>query len=132
MIRPGLIAVFLLGAGLACGGGGDSVGPATPDPGPVDLVLATPNVNDGGLLISIAGGPVTTVVPQAYQVAMSAPGSNGVSLIVRGNIVAGVVAQITIPDRNHLGSYSAVIVQASARTYQQQSLAGYTLTLRKP
>lgn len=127
--RTALAAALV--ASLTCGGGGDGgTGPTPPDPGLVDLVLATPNSNDGALLLSITGALVSSVTAQSFEVASVGAGSSGVKLLVRGNLTDGVIAQITVPDRHKLSSYQVTVNQAAARTtYQQQPLAGYAVNL---
>lgn len=127
--RTALAAALV--ASLTCGGGGDGgTGPTPPDPGLVDLVLATPNSNDGALLLSITGALVNSVTAQSFEVASVGAGSSTVKLLVRGNLTDGVIAQITVPDRHKLSSYQVTVNQAAARTtYQQQPLAGYAVNL---
>jgi len=57
-----------------------------------------------------------------------------VTLLVRGNLRAGVVAQLLVPDRGRLGRYQAAVLQAAARgpSYQQRSTAGYQVQLVAP
>lgn len=129
-IRKLVSSAVALSVGMACGGGGDTVEPPAPDPGPVKLILSTPNVNDGALLVAVTGGTVSSVSAQGYQTASTVPGGGGVTLIIRGSIADGNVAQITLPDRKHLADYTATVKQAADRSsYQQQNLAGYSITL---
>lgn len=129
LTRMALAAMLI--ASLTCGGGGDGgTGPTPPDPGLVDVVLATPTRNDGALLLSISGAVVSSVIGQSFEVASVGAGSSTVKLLVRGNLTDGVIAQITVPDRNKLSSYQVTVNQAAARTtYQQQPLAGYAVNL---
>jgi hypothetical protein len=134
MNRPNL-AVCVLGLTivLACGGADNVTAPPKADPGPVNLILSTPNANDGAVLVNVAGGPVSTVVGQGYEIAATTPGATGVRLLVRGAIVAGSVAQIDLPDRKKLAQYHVTVEQVAARsTYQQRNPAGYSVTLSVP
>lgn len=117
---------------LACGGGGDGgTGPGSADPGPVDLILATPMTDDGMLLVLVTGGAVSSVSGQGYEFTSSTPSASGVKILVRGSITDGPIVRIELPNRNTLGNYSATISQAAARvTYEQQNAAQYTVTLQ--
>lgn len=124
--------VGLVLVGLSCGGGDSGTGPSSPDPGPVNLVLTTPNSNDGALLLSITGGTVTSVAQQGYEVLASAPGAT-TKLLVRGTIAGGPIATITVPDRHKLTSYHVTVLQAAARgTYQQLAVQSYSAALIGP
>ncbi|MEO8139692.1 MAG: hypothetical protein ABI742_08605 [Gemmatimonadota bacterium] len=125
LFRLALIA----GVSLSCG---DGTGTVLPDPGPVNLVLTTPNNSDGALLLDITGGAVTSVQTQGYELAATPPGT-GLRMLVRGNLVAGPIATLIVPDRHKLGKYTVTVLQAAARgTYQQLPLAGYAVRLAVP
>jgi hypothetical protein len=127
------VLAVLASAGLACGGGEGAAGPPVPDPGPVTLILTTPNANDGMLLVSVTGGPVSGVAAQGYELAITTPGVSGVTLLVRGSVVDGAIAQLVVPDRKKLARYRVTVQQAAARlTYGQQTLVGYSIALRAP
>ena len=128
--RLGLIGLVL--AGVSCGGGGTE--PSGGGPATVDVVLNTPNADDGGLLLAVTGGTVTSAVAAGYEMTSTAPGVSGVTLLVRGTITDGVVARLTVPKRSLLGQYHATVLQAAARgpSYQQRSTAGYQVQLVAP
>jgi hypothetical protein len=118
----------------ACAGDGGEVTPTQPsaDRGWVALVLATPNANDGALLISVSGGAVLGVTESNYDILSSASGPSGVKLLVRGHIVAGPIATIELPDRKRLPHYRVTVEQAAARsTYQQQNTSAYGVTVSR-
>lgn len=118
----------------SCGGDeGGSTGPTPPDPGPLNLVLATPNVDDGMILISISGGTVTAVQGSGYQVVSSGLTGSAVEVLARGSLTNGVFGTITVPDRNLQSAYKIKVEQvASRQTYVQRPVSGYTLSLVRP
>lgn len=123
----------------ACGGGGDDngdggvVAPPRVDPGLVDVVLETPNANDGAVLLQITGGPVTAVQAAGPQLRSGHPSVNPLVVLVRGDLTNGVIARLELPDRNRLTSYAGQVTQVVARgTYAQRALDGYRVVLRKP
>lgn len=125
LLRLGLIA----GVSISCG---DGTGTVLPDPGPVNVVLTTPNSSDGALLLDITGAAVTAVQAQGYELATTPPGT-GVRVLVRGNLVSGPIATLVVPDRHKLGSYTAAVLQVVARSsYQQLPLQGYVVRLEVP
>lgn len=127
-----IVAWVLLGCG-----GGEKDSPAAPprpreNPGPVNVVLLMPNAADAALFIRITGGPITSVTAVGSLLRTLPAGTTPSAFIIRGDIRAGLVAVLEIPDRNKLASYRAEIVQAvEARTYVQRDVAGYQATLAK-
>ena len=129
-----LAAVSIVLAGPSCGGdSGGGTAPPPPDPGPVHLVLSTPNPDDGGLLLAVSGGPVTSLGSAGFDYTGTAT-STGARAIVRGDLTGGTVLVLNLPDRNRLDSYSVQLQQVSARapSYRQRVLTGYQLTLVHP
>jgi hypothetical protein len=127
-----LLVTSLVVVGSACGDGGS--GPSSGGEGVVNLVLETPYTDDGGLLIAVTGAGVKSVTSDSYELTYSPPGDAGVTLLLRGNIAAGVVAEITVPHRDRLGKYQVTVLQAASRgpLYQQRGLAGYRVRLVAP
>ena len=126
---PGLV---LLGA-LACGGDGHPpTEPSGPVAGVLNVALVTPNADDGAVLFTISGGPVTSVeasVP-AYQVYSSIPDTNTARVLVTGDLSTGAVVQLHVADTRRAASYRASITQAASRsTFAQRVLTGYSLTV---
>jgi hypothetical protein len=116
-----LLAAFL----LACSDDTNS-----PTAGAMNLNLATPNSDDGGLLFTLAGGPVDSVVATSGRVYSAKVDPNTFRVIIAGNLAGGTIARIYLPDLRRAGEYSATVTQAAARgSYVQRDPAGYTLTL---
>jgi hypothetical protein len=99
----------------------------------MNLVLVSPNSDDGIVLISISGGQVSGVQTSGDELLGTPPNVTPVKILIRGNPVAGVVAIVSVPDRHQAASYHAQVVQAAARqTYQQRNVQGYSAALVRP
>jgi hypothetical protein len=130
MRRQFLPSLFVLLA-AACGDGGPT-GPAGPTPGVLKVALTTPNADDGALLLTISGGRVSTVEAAAagYQVYTAQPDTLTTRVLVTGDIGAGEVVRIHVPDTRSVAAYHATIAQAASRTtFAQRALTGYSLAV---
>jgi hypothetical protein len=79
----------------------------------VDLVAA--GANDGAIVLTISGGPVTAVHPPAgFQVASNA-NATGTHVMVTGTIAAGTVAFIDVPDISRASAYAVTVDQVADR-----------------
>ncbi len=125
-----LLALPLL---LTCGRDGSGTGPDTPDPGPVEVRLSTPSTDDGIVRIVVTGGAVAGVSAASYEVTSASLGADSTVILVRGDLASGIVAEITVPDRGALSSYTARVTQAASRiNYVLQDVSGYQVTLTRP
>jgi len=134
MIVRQLRAALVVLAGMALAAC-DIVGPGEPlvNPGPVDVVLASPRQDDGAIMFSLSGGVVDSVSSLGYGVYQGQIGPQAYRVIVSGDIVSGPVARLWLPDRNKLAPYTLSIEQVATRvTYQQQPSDGYLLRLVVP
>jgi len=128
--RVGLGGLLVLLA--ACDGGKKIVDPDVVVPGPLNLRLTTPNGDDGAILFEVAG-EINSIARAGFRVVASAQGTSPRRLIVNGNLAAGTVAQILVPDVNSVGSYSVTIREVAARgTYTLRDLQGYRIEVVKP
>jgi hypothetical protein len=125
-MRSRSVLLVLLGAFLlACSDDTNS-----PTAGAMNLNLATPNSDDGGLLFTLTGGPVDSVVANRGRVYSAKVDPNTFRVIIAGDLAAGTIARISLPDLRRAGEYSATVTQAAARgSYVQRDPAGYALTL---
>ncbi|HJU87935.1 MAG TPA: hypothetical protein VJ672_01000 [Gemmatimonadaceae bacterium] len=123
-----LCAVILASA---CDDGGP--GAPAPEPGPLNVVLATPRDDDGAVMFSISGGAVDSITALGYGIFTSQTAHDAHRVVVNGDIVDGPIARIWVPDRLGIGAYTLSIEQVAARgTYEQQQAAGYVLSLSAP
>jgi hypothetical protein len=102
--------------------------------GPLNLVLTSPNTDDGALLLDVAGGPIDSVTVASGYTLYDAPTSaTAHRLIVRGDITNGTIATIWVEDQGARASYSVTFAQVARRgTFQQRAVTGYSATLAMP
>lgn len=122
--------VWKLGAlaGLAvlvgCSGG---TGPAA---GTLTVTLSSPHADDGGLLLTISGGPVDSIEAPGHAVYSARPDANTLRLILSGQLASGAIARLHIPDTRQASSYRAELSQVAARSsYVQRDPGPYTVSL---
>ena len=129
-MRRQLLPLVLLALASACGDGGPTE-PAGPVPGVLKIALATPNADDGALLFTVSGGRVSTVdAATGYQIYTAQPDTMTTRILVTGDIAAGEVVRIQVPDTRSAAAYHATIAQAASRTtFAQRALAGYALAV---
>jgi len=122
------LAVVILAAAAACGG--EPAGPK-PTPGDLTVVLASPGSSDGAVLLLVTGGPVESVASVgSYQVASAVVATNTRRVVVTGNIGAGDLIKLRVPDVNST-SYLIQIEQVADRnTYALLEASAYTATVK--
>jgi hypothetical protein len=105
-----LMGLLLL---LAACGSGDA---AATRAGALTLRLVGASGNDGAVLVIVSGGPVSSVdAPAGYQIATNTDGA-GTHVLVMGNLTAGAIATINVPDASLGATYVATVVQVADRT----------------
>jgi hypothetical protein len=103
----------------------DNIGPTA---GTLNVTLTSPNTDDGAVLFTISGGPVDSLTAPGQQVYTSRLDSNTLRVILIGQLEAGTVAQMYLPDVRLASNYSATVNQAAARTsYAQRNPAAYSV-----
>ena len=86
-----------------------------PTAGTLTLALTGAGNADGAMVLLVSGGPVTSVsAPTGYQVATNADGE-GTHVLVLGNLSAGTLATVSVPDVSRASSYVVTVVQVSDR-----------------
>jgi len=99
-------------------------------PGVLELVLSTPNGNDGAALLAVTGA-VDSVQADGYST-FSALESGGARVVVTGDIAAGVLARLYVPDLGSADQYVANLVEVAQRaSFALQDLTGYEISVRK-
>jgi len=120
-----IAAIVALGA--ACGGDG----PTGPVAGPIELVLASPNSDDGAVLLTVSGGPMDSVAAVGYTTFSAPLSGTSAKVVVVGSVVSGTVARVWVPDRSKTAQYSVTLVEVAARgSYQLRPLQGYRVTIQ--
>lgn len=103
-----------------------------PGPGAVELVLVSPNPDDGAVLLSLTSTGVTvdSVVAAGFDVARTTSGSG--PILVWGKLANGsVLARAWLADRSKGGDLQAEVHQVAARgSYVQRDPAAYSVSVR--
>ncbi len=125
---------ILLPSLYACGDASVTGPEPTPPParGWLNLQLTTPNSDDGGIVFTVAGGPIDSVrfVHEGFSSAVS---DSIWSFLATGELSNGAIAQLLVPNVNKPSIYRPEIQQVAALvTYEQRDLAGYRLQVVKP
>ena len=105
-------------------------------PGPIDqkesgwvtVTLATDETDVGGVLMTIRGGQVDSV-RSSYPHVFNKDVGPLQKVAVVGDIVAGPIAELYVPDRSLTASYTATVDQVAARTLEQRDPADYVVTV---
>ncbi|MGH7508403.1 MAG: hypothetical protein ACREMZ_02905 [Gemmatimonadales bacterium] len=105
-------------------------GTTGPTAGMLDVSLTTPFADDGGILLTVSGGPVSSVEAPGYRVYSMQLDPNTLRLIVAGRLGSGTIVRLSIPDVRQASRYVASIGQVAARSsYVQRDPTGYTVSL---
>lgn len=119
--------VILLGGVMSCGS--DGSGPSGPTPGNLTIQLNTGATNVGAVRFLIRGGPVSGVTSTHSSFDSPASGGNH-RIVVLGDLTAGTVATISVPDTRQAASYSATVEEVATRqTYALQNVGGFTMSV---
>ncbi len=122
-------ALLLLGLAASLVTCDDTTEP--PAPGWLLVRLSTPNTDDGGILFTISGGSVDSV-RSSYPDLFTEKDSLVTRVVVAGNIVAGGIVEIRVPDLTASGSYVATVDQVATRTtFAQRSPGQYSLAVER-
>src|SRR5688572_5360097 len=105
---------------LLLAGCSNSTGPTA---GILNVTVTSPHEDDGGIMLSVYGGPVDSVEAVGYAI-HPVLAADSVKMIVTGNLSSGVIARVHIPDSRQASGYTAQIQQVAARqTYAQRDPA---------
>jgi hypothetical protein len=119
------IGVALVALHTGCSGGSTE-----PTPGTLNVGFSSPNDDDGAVLFTISGGPVESVEglgPAAYS---AKHGSNTIQVIIVGDLNAGTIARIRIPDRGQVSQYSVSVDQVASRgSHLERDPTAYRMSL---
>jgi hypothetical protein len=144
--RLRLVALAGALALAACGGGGDGQAPTqttpppappvvpAPVPGALTVHLATPNADDGAILLQITGpAPAAEVTSAAQGVVVHARANGNTSRVaVFGSLGSGALLRFSVPDVNAAQQFSAQVVEASDRgSALRPSVTAYQLTIAR-
>jgi hypothetical protein len=125
-LRTAVLAL-LIASTLTCGESTTPM-PAVTGPGWLSLQLATQATDAGGVLVTIRGGSVDSIRSAVHDVFSKRVGPL-MKVAVVGNLTAGVIAEIFVPDSQRASDYSAAVDQAAARTLEQRDVADYEVSV---
>jgi hypothetical protein len=119
----------IIALGSACGGEKEPTGPVAGD---LTVAYGTQSANDGAVLMLITGGPVTSVTGAGpYQLASASVGVNATRVVVTGNLAAGDLFRIRVPDVSLAGNYTARLEAVADRnTFALSDPGLYTTSVR--
>jgi hypothetical protein len=107
-------------------------GGSGPTAGWLAVEMTTPNGDDGGIMFVVTGGVVDSVRSSYPNVLSRVESASSIRIVVGGNLAAGKIAEIWVPDSRTIADYSAMPVEAAARgTFAQRPATGYTLKLSR-
>ena len=126
----------LLGAGVAgCGGdGGNGGGDGTP--GTLTVALVTAASAPGAIMFTVSGGKITAVTASGsyhkYETTLSQTSRR---IMLTGNLIAGTLVTISVPDIDKVNQYSATVNQVAARAtavvpYAQLATGGFSIDVQ--
>jgi hypothetical protein len=120
------ILIAALGFVAGCSGA-----PSAPVATTVQVLLTSPYTDDGGVFFTVTGGRVDSVSAAGYALFSSRTDPSTLQVIVAGNLSAGTLATLYLPDERLLPQYSVSLYQAAARSsYALRDPAGYSITLK--
>ena len=126
-IIPIALGLGALLGGLGCGNDTST----NPTPGRATVSLATPNVDDGAVQVTLTGPGLANplAATSAYRLYFRLASADELRVMVVGDLSAGVLLTVGVGEVNHIGKYAGTVVQAASRTDQlRTTLTGYGLT----
>lgn len=131
-------ALALAGMGLSgCGGGGGDGGNGNnPVPGNLTVSLTAQSSAPGAVMFTISGGGITGVtVSGSYHLYATTLSPTSRRVLVTGNVTAGALVTIAVPDINKASQYNVTVNQVAARSgaaipYQQLASGGFTVDVQ--
>ena len=140
LIRLAVLAVAIAGSAIGCGDKPTSPPPTPPGPPPPPppppgsavVSLATPNSDDGAVVVTLHGPGLATFTSasSAYIFYSRLASAQDAHLIVVGNLSAGPLFTFTPAAGASLADYTASIEQVANRTDAlRTSTSNYALTI---
>ena len=126
MRRLGVVFALVM-AIFACHDDDKTVAPT--GPGVLDVVLTTPNADDGAILLTVDGA-VDSVQGTPYLIFSAASGTVA-RIVVTGDVAGGVIARLFVPDVGIADQYLAHLDEVAQRgTFALRPTTSYQLDLR--
>ena len=131
MLQNRRIASLLLIAVAGLGCGEEAGSPGEPEPGVLRVSLATPNGDDGAIMLEMTGAVDSIEAAGSYALFVARPTAEITRLIVTGALADGLLLRIHVPDVGAQALLGIRILQVAARgTYLQRPLGGYGLIVQ--
>lgn len=121
------VSLGVLAAAPGCGGD-KSTGPKA---GTATVSLATPNADDGAVLLTLTGPGLANVqsASSSYKVYWRVVSPSEVRAIVVGNLASGAVLTASVDDVGKIGQYAGTVVEAASQSDGiRTSTSGYGVT----
>lgn len=134
-VRRVLVAVLGAAAAAACGQGSTAVTTTETPITAATVALATPNGNDGAIVVTLNGPDVASVqaADSHYVVFTKLVSAQEARVIVIGNLVAGPLLTVRLTHPHALAAYSGSIQQVATRGDSiVANTGGYQLTVSAP
>jgi hypothetical protein len=118
------------------GCGGDGGNGSNPTPGNLTVALTAQSSAPGAVMFTVSGGTINSLAVNGgyhlYQTTLSATSRR---VLVTGNVTAGALVTIAVPDIKKASQYNATVNQVAARStaaipYQQLTSGGFTIDVQ--
>jgi len=119
-----VVLTLLIASTFTCGDSTTPMPALITGPGWLPLQLETSATDAGGVLVTIRGGAVDSVRSAVHDVFSKRVGPL-MKVAIIGDLTAGVIAEIFVPDTERASNYSASVDQAAGRTLEQRDVADY-------
>lgn len=126
--------MFALAALLGFYGCGDyhPVDPNGPPPSGaawLNVVLTTPNDDDGGIIFKLSGAQIDSVEAVVEGFFASTAENGAWTVLITGELKDGPIARVRVADPEEAGEVEWTVEQAAARSYALRDVGGYTLQI---
>ncbi|PYO85748.1 MAG: hypothetical protein DMD68_02800 [Gemmatimonadetes bacterium] len=124
---PVRLATALVAVSLGCGS--NPTAPATA--GPIVASLVTPHTDDGALLVTVTGPGMSTVqaAGSGSVVFWRLVSATEVRVLVVGNLGAGPLFSMDVPDARKASEYASAVLEVASRADAiLPTTAGYAVT----
>jgi hypothetical protein len=113
-----------------CLAGCDETGSTGPNPGTLEVRLASPYADDAALVVEVTGPDVQAVTVDSNVYLHAVESATGVTVVLVGDFDVDPLVRLTVPDVRLADEYSATVLQAADRSNAlRESVAEYTLTV---
>lgn len=135
-LRTLALGLAVAAVGLSCGDRTTEPPISSPPPPPpvtnAVVSLATPNADDGALILTLRGPNATAIqlTNSGHILYSRAASSSELRVTIVGDLMAGSLVTFTLASGQSLASYSAAVDQVASRSdVLRSSTSGYALTV---